>query len=552
VAQELTTRRQLRFWQDELTRLATPPYAIDRDSLVVAFYASAEIGCHLALGWPVPSHVLDLFTEFRALTNGRPTPCGNGLLGVLAWYGLDALEGGEKEAMPELALRGGPWTADERSALLDYCASDVAALARLLPRMLPTLDIPRALIRGRFMVAAARMEWVGVPVDAETLRRIRTHWHSIQDRVIERVDASYGVFEGRTFKRARWEAWLATRGIPWPRLPSGALALDDDSFREMARAHPSVAPIHELRATLSELRLEDLAVGSDARNRTLLSAFRAKTSRNAPSNTKSIFGPAVWLRGLIRPEPGMGLAYIDWSQQEFGIAASLSGDENMLAAYRSGDPYLTFAQQAGAAPPTATKVSHGAIREQFKACALAVQYGMGEAAFAHRIGQSVPTARRLLDLHHLTFKKFWRWSDAVVDRALLRDSLHTVFGWPIRVGAQANVRAPRNFPMQANGAEMLRLACCFATEAGVAVCMPIHDAMMIEAPLEDLEAQIAATRQAMAEASILVLDGFILRTDAAQVCFPDRYQDPRGARMWKTVGDLLAELELPPSTSAVC
>ena len=31
-------------------------------------YASAELGCHLALGWPLPDNVLDLYVEFRNLT----------------------------------------------------------------------------------------------------------------------------------------------------------------------------------------------------------------------------------------------------------------------------------------------------------------------------------------------------------------------------------------------------------------------------------------------------------------------------------------------------
>src|SRR3954467_1356146 len=143
------------------------------------------------------------------------------------------------------------------------------------------------------------------------------------------------------------------------------------------------------------MRLSDLAVGRDGRNRTLLSAFRARTSRNQPSNTKFIFGPSVWLQGLIQPPPGYGIAYIDWAQQEFGIAAALSGDPKMLAAYQSGDPYLAFAKQAGAAPADATKASHKAVRDQFKACVLAVQYGMGEEALASRIGQPAIRAREL-------------------------------------------------------------------------------------------------------------------------------------------------------------
>ena len=47
--------------------------------------------------------------------------------------------------MRELAMRGGPFTADERAALLDYCETDVEALARLFPKMLPHIDLaPRA------------------------------------------------------------------------------------------------------------------------------------------------------------------------------------------------------------------------------------------------------------------------------------------------------------------------------------------------------------------------------------------------------------------------
>jgi DNA polymerase-1 len=141
----------------------------------------------------------------------------------------------------------------------------------------------------------------------------------------------------------------------------------------MAKVYPQVAPIRDLRYVLSQMRLSDLEIGTAGRNRTMLSTFRSRTGRNQPSNTKFIFGPAVWLRGLIRPEPGFGLAYIDWSQQEFGIAAALSGDLAMMAAYESCDPYLAFAKQAGAVPQDGTKQEYGPVRDQFKACVLAVQ-----------------------------------------------------------------------------------------------------------------------------------------------------------------------------------
>ena len=326
VAHELRSGKIVRLWQDDLQRLSTPPYSVGRDSLFVAYYASAEMGCHLALGWPMPIYVLDLFAEFRTLTNGLRTISGNSLLGALAYFGIEAMDAAEKDDMRTLALRGGPWSAEERAALLDYCESDVIALKKLLRVMEPRIDFPRALLRGRFMKAAALMEWAGVPINIDALSTLREHWPKIQDRLIERVDRSYGVYVGRTFKRDRFEQWLGEQSIAWPRLPDGRLALDDDTFRKMARSYPTVNQLRELRYSLSQLRLESLSVGRDGRNRTMLSAFRSKTGRNQPSNAKFIFGPAVWLRNLIQPKPGYGVAYVDWSQQEFGIAAALSTD----------------------------------------------------------------------------------------------------------------------------------------------------------------------------------------------------------------------------------
>ena len=89
---------------------------------------------------------------------------------------------------------------------------------------------------------------------------------------------------------------------------------------------------------------------------------------------------------------------------------------------------------------------------------------------------------------------------------------------------------------------MLRLACCLATERGIAVCAPVHDALLVEGPADEIEAVVSRTQSAMVEASRIVLDGFELRSDAKVVCHPERYSDPRGERMWKTTMDVLQEL----------
>jgi hypothetical protein len=163
---------------------------------------------------------------------------------------------------------------------------------------------------------------------------------------------------------------------------------------------------------------------------------------------------------------------------------------------------------------------------------------------ALRIGKPPIVARNLLHAHRETYRTFWCWSDAAVDQAMLNLSLHTVFGWRVHIGEQSNPRSLRNFPMQANGAEMLRLACCLATERGIEVCAPVHDAILICAPFDRLDADITAARDAMAEASRIVLSGFELATDVRIVRWPDRYMDPRGDVMWDRVVRLLGHAGL--------
>ncbi len=208
----------------------------------------------------------------------------------------------------------------------------------------------------------------------------------------------------------------------------------------------------------------------------MLSPFGARTSRNTPSNSRFIFGPSVWLRTLILPEAGFAVANIDWCQQEFGIAAVLSNDPKMLAAYLSGDPYLAFAKQAGAVPLDATKSSHPAERELYKACLLAVQYGMESKSLAFRIGRPELIARELLATHRQVYSAFWEWRDKVESRTSLFSYQETVFGWRKWLPAGFNMRSVCNFFMQGNGAEMLRLACCLGIENGIKICAPVHDA----------------------------------------------------------------------------
>jgi len=100
-------------------------------------------------------------------------------------------------------------------------------------------------------------------------------------------------------------------------------------------------------------------------------------------------------------------------------------------------------------------------------------------------------------------------------------------------------RTLSNFPMQANGSDMLRIAIINAVEDGIKVLAPVHDALLIEANSEDIPDAVKITEKAMSRASEMILDGFKLNTDAEIIRFPERYSDERGEEMWCKIIDLL-------------
>lgn len=389
----------------------------------------------------------------------------------------------------------------------------------LFKEMKDNIYFPRAMFRGHYMKSVAQMELNGIPIDTENFEKLKVNWNFVIRKMIAEVNKDFSVYEGTVFKQSL--------------------------FKEMSKLYPQLEPLKDLRISLGQLKLNDLAVGQDGRNRCLISPFASKTGRNQPSNSKFIFGLPSWLRHLIKPNEGMSLAYIDYSQQEIGIAASLSNDEKMMEAYESGDFYLTFAKMARAVPENATKKSHSIIRNQFKECVLGVLYGMQEYSLSKKIGCAEYEAKELIKLHKSTFKQFWAWIEEVSHYGQLGGSLMTEFGWPLHTSTYMKASTLRNYPMQANGAEILRLACGFINEFRITICAPVHDAILIEAPTEKIEGCIDIAQQQMQRASRIVLEKLELRTDVDRIDFPQRFQPEKGKAMWEKVCKILENTDQP-------
>ena len=176
---------------------------------------------------------------------------------------------------------------------------------------------------------------------------------------------------------------------------------------------------------------------------------------------------------------------------------------------------------------------------------------MGVPSLAKGLDRHPLIASAIIERHRRTYPRFWEWRDDMVQSAMLeRDAWRRVFGWPLYLSTSPNQRTLYNFPMQGNGAEMLRLAAWRLCEAGIVPNMLIHDGILLEARSEE---EIAHAIEIMRAAGRDVCDGFEIGVDVDQMLeHGARYQDkrPMAKKMWATIMRALQEVGAVPERRA--
>jgi DNA polymerase-1 len=511
-----------------------PPYRL------VAHYAMAELGCYLALGWPMPDAVVDTMAEARTVL-GQVRPKGGwGLLPVAGHFGISTMTSEHKDSMRELAC-GTEVPLERRSDLVDYCLQDVLTLAAVWQKLSPRVNLKQAELRGRFTMALAAIEARGIPVDTDLASRLINHREDIKDASWVEARSKYpGAVTGAgTFSASGWLAWCASEGIPWPLLPSGAPMLDEDTFKKMADTHPRVLVMAYARKLRGQSRGFGFPFGPDGRLRCMMSPFGSDTGRNQPSPTTFIFAASAWLRPIVQAPPSTVLASIDYASQEFGLAGALSGDVGMMEDYRTGDPYLAFGRRAGAIPSEATKSSHRAERNIYKQVALAVQYGMGHASLAQRRDVPNSQAKRLIAQHREAYPAYWTWRQSVIDTVLCGGSVSTAFGWRRLTRLKDSPNSIGNFLVQSSGAEIMRLVIIALEESGRRVIAPIHDGFLVEMAEDGWTIELPQILEKFRLASLAVAPEIEIRTEVDLILPGRHYCDERGNEMWRLVSPII-------------
>jgi DNA polymerase I len=559
--------RTIRWWRGDFGK--TPPFDIGPDALFVAYSAWAELTCFLVLGWKFPTHVFDLHTAYLAASNillphepdeTRKRPRKR-LPDACRAYGIEGWEHIEKETMAK-DIGEGRWRKYGRERVLQYCEEDVRKSTELLRNQLlahprfPAADVPRVLHWSNYSAkSVALIQARGMPIDMYLWNLVQENRAAVVRYLVREFDPSYGsdtsiyTTDGE-FSYERFERWLVNIGVTaWPRLASGRLDISGDAFRLMTFI-PGVEELHALRDSLGVIVRAKLPIGRDGRNRPSLFPFCTTTGRNA--HARSLYNAHAGMRSFMSFPNKIGV-YLDWRTQEIGVAAALSDDRALMDAYRSGDVYHTLAMICGLTNDCDRKRwknKNPAMRQRMKSLQLAINYGMSVPSLAKGLDRHPLIAAAIIERHKQTYPSFWEWRNNMVQVAMLERRIETVFGWPLRISTSPNRRTLYNFPMQANSAEMLRLAACRLCEASLVPSMLIHDGILLEV---DNREQIAHAIEIMRAAGRDVCNGFEIDVDIDQELINGaRYRDKRpvAQKMWQAIMDALEAVGALPKKAA--
>jgi DNA polymerase-1 len=502
-AKELTTGQ-------EMAGEGAVPWS-HKDSTLVAFPGHTVIETLNASGCCPPESIIDLYAEHRAATNGKTA--------------------GDGTADPCLAKACAAWglpchtnMTDEEAAASgrahEHCQAVVDAGCALLQAM--PLDRSQALSRGRYAATVAAMQERGIPVS----QNLKSFSATALDELRLVAQAEFPL----CFLRGRWARESVRRWLHSLRLGKVTASVDGCRRHE----DPRVQRVGEIAAVLQKLeQLNRVCVDHDERSRTNLRPYAAVTGRNQPRGY-------AWeiAKPLIHPPAGKVLAIIDYCQQEFGIAAHLSKDHAMIADYVAGDAYLRFGVRAELCTPNDQQA-----RALLKQAVLPTMYGASAETLTAQYGLTHEAARTVITTFDRAYTRCREWMMESRGALAQQGIIKTPFGWHFYAPKECPddfsklLRTAGNFPVQANGTEILWEACRRLHAAGIPLCGTLHDAVMVEAEA-DIAAEVFAMAEAiMQEASCKVL-GAALRTATESIGFGEQFRSQQ--RFWSSVNRLLA------------
>jgi hypothetical protein len=249
--------RVIHLWRGEFG--SAPPFDIGDDTLVAGYSVWAELTCFMALNWAFPKHVFDLHTAYLAASNvllpyepdeARKRPRKR-LPDACRAYGVAGWESIDKEAIAK-DIGEGRWRIYGREVVLAYCEEDVRMSVLLLKRQLrggvalPPASVEHVLRWSDYRAKSVTLiQAKGMPIDVPLWNLVQENKAAVIRSLLRRFDPSHGSVspiytDDGEWSYERFERWLVSANIAaWPRLESGRLNVDGDTFRLMWNREPA-------------------------------------------------------------------------------------------------------------------------------------------------------------------------------------------------------------------------------------------------------------------------------------------------------------------------
>jgi DNA polymerase-1 len=213
---------------------------------------------------------------------------------------------------------------------------------------------------------------------------------------------------------------------------------------------------------------------------------------------------------------GSQLVVADYSQIELRLLAHLSEDAAFVEAFRRGGDIhrQTAALIFGVAEPDVTPD----MRARAKTINFATIYGQGPLALSRQLAVSLDEAREFIRQYFARFAGVRAWLDRTVAEARTRGYVETLFGRrryiPELKDRNFNIRAfgertATNSPLQGGAADLIKIAMVRIhtrlreQRLATRLELQVHDELVLEAPLAELEAARSLVKREMEAAAAL-------------------------------------------------
>ncbi len=355
----------------------------------------------------------------------------------------------------------------------------------------------------------AAMELCGFEVDTDAL----TDYGKMLDEQIKQLEQRIHQLAGEEFNinspKQLGEILFEKLGLPTRKKTKTGYSTSAEVLESLRGKHEIIDEILEYRklAKLKSTYVDGLlkVVAEDGRIHTHFNQTDTRTGRlsstepnlqNIPVRTEL----GSRLRAFFRAQSGCELVDADYSQIELRVLAHISQDENMISAFNSDeDIHTNTAAQVFDMPPLFVTPE---MRRKAKAVNFGIVYGIGAFSLSQDIGVSVAEADRYIKNYLDTFSGVRRYMEETVEFAQQNGYIETMFGrrraLPEIHSTNKNIvnfgkRVAMNTPIQGTAADIIKIAMIKvyrrlkAEQLSARLILQVHDELIVEAPLHELE-----------------------------------------------------------------